>query len=236
MKPKDCQDLYRSTYARLGYPLKEKHGIPRKEIAAAEKKLGICLPVALREYFLVAGRERRINRAYNRLCSLERLEHRRGKLVFLEENQGGVVWGLTVSRHQTDDPAVYQALADEEGPSNNWALEERKCSTFMVFMLHLQVTFAGGMPFVASGPAPLEQLAKLDNDWHFGGEVNHLRAYSRENQAVCFSVELPPFGLKGKRRFRRIYAGAPRMVEMQAIAADLNAEWDNWSWPSSSTR
>jgi hypothetical protein len=50
--------LYRRTFATLGFPLRAKDGYPARQIAAAEKRLGRRLPKALRDYYLVAGRER----------------------------------------------------------------------------------------------------------------------------------------------------------------------------------
>ncbi|PWU08551.1 MAG: hypothetical protein C5B50_29335 [Verrucomicrobia bacterium] len=222
MKAENFEDLYRRTYAILGHSLTSRDGIPLDEFEAAEKRLGIRLPTALRAYYLVAGRERSLNHAHNRLCALGDWQMHAGKLVFMEENQWAVVWGIAAGGEQADNPPVYQGPVVDGEPSG-WFLEERECSAFMVFMLHLQAAFGGGMPFIASGPAPQSLVATLDAQWNFGGEVNGMRAYSRDKQAVCF-VKWQDFFAKEKSW--RVFAGACDKAALQAIAMNLNLQWD----------
>ena len=222
MKAENFRDLYRRTYATLGFSLTSRDGLSFDKIAAAEKKLGIRLPAALRDYYLVAGRECSLNHAHNHLCAPEEWEKHGRKLVFMEENQCAVVWGVTASREPADDPAVYQGPMVDEEPSG-WFLEDRKCSVFMVFMLHMQAAFGGGMPFTASGPAPQNLRATLDGGWSFGGEVNGMRSYSRNKQAVCF-VKWQDFFATDKTW--RVFAGTCDEDDLDAIATDLNVRWD----------
>ena len=57
---------YRSAFATLGYNLKPRDGCAKSRIDAAAKRLGIRVPEALRDYYLIAGCERRFNGIYNR--------------------------------------------------------------------------------------------------------------------------------------------------------------------------
>ncbi len=222
MKMRDYQSLYRRTFATLGKELTPRDGTPAASIAAAEKKLGLQLPAALRDYYLVAGRERSLNQAYNHLCAPGDWETHAGKVIFMAENQCAVVWGVAAGTKPVDDPAVYQGPITDGAPSA-WFLEQRKCSAFMVFMLHLQAAFGGGMPWTASGPAQKNLVATLDKDWHFAGEVNGMRAYSRSRQAVCF-LKWQAFLAKGETW--RVFAGACDQDGLQAIATALNLQWD----------
>ncbi len=215
-------ESYAQTYARLGFPLTRQDGIPAGKIAAAEKRLGIRLPDALRDYYLIAGRERVLNHIHNHLCAPEECEVLNGKLAFVEENQCVVVWGVAAGLRPLSDPAIYQGSV-LDGEPGRWFLECRKCSTFLVFMLHLQASFGGGMKFTASAAVPNGLVNQLDAGWHFGGEVNGMRAYSRENQAVCFTnwKDL----LTGTKSWR-IFAGACREDGLQNIANELGLRWD----------
>jgi hypothetical protein len=113
------REQYRRIFERLGRPLSARDGIPDQTIAAAEKKLGVRLPRALRDYYLVAGGERVLNRAFNRLCAPRDWELHKGKLIFLEENQTVVVWGVTAFARPSEDPGVSQApLRDVQMPGN----------------------------------------------------------------------------------------------------------------------
>jgi len=222
MKARNYQESYLRTFATLGTKLNKQDGCSSGKIAAAEKKLGLRLPIALRDYYFVAGRERSLNHAHNRLCALGDLEKHAGKLVFMEENQCVVVWGVAASSKAGDDPAVYQGPIVDGEPSG-WFLEQRKLSVFLVFMLHMQAAFGGGMPCTASGPAHKNLVAKLDKDWHFSGEVNGMRAYSRDKQSVCF-VKWQDFFAKGETW--RVFAGACDKEGLQTIATGLGLQWD----------
>jgi hypothetical protein len=222
MKTKNYQDLYRHAFGALGYPLGARDGISSAKVAAAEKKLGARLPAALRDYCLMAGRERVLNHAFNRLCMPSDWEVHSGKLVFMVENQCVVVWGVAASSRPANDPAVFQGPV-VDGEVSGWFLEDRKCSAFLVFMLHLQAAYGGGMAFTASAPAPQSTLATLDRGWHFAGEVNGMRAYGRNGQAVCF-VKWSDF--LSKKKTWRVFAGASTKAGLAATATDLRLEWD----------
>src|SRR6266481_8167056 len=76
MRTRNYQSLYRRTFATLGTKLTARDRTPPEKIAAAEKKLGLRLPRALRDYYLVAGRERFLNHAHNHLCAPRDWERR----------------------------------------------------------------------------------------------------------------------------------------------------------------
>jgi len=223
MRTRNYQNLYRRTFATLGTKLTARDSTPPEKIAATEKKLGLRLPRALRDFYLVAGRERFLNQAHNHLCTPSDWETHAGKVIFLAENQCAVVWAVTASSKPADDPAVYQGPMSDGEPSG-WFLEQRRCSAFMVFMVHLQASFGGGMACTASAPASKTLMRTLDTDWHFAGEVNGMRAYSRDRQAVCFAKWQDFLG-EGKETWR-VFAGACAKDGLEAIATELELEWD----------
>jgi hypothetical protein len=54
---------YRSLVERFVRPLRPEDGVSESTIVAGEKRLGLALPPILREFYLLAGRLKRINRA-----------------------------------------------------------------------------------------------------------------------------------------------------------------------------
>ena len=61
------QDQYRRAYESLGHPLTHREGRSETRIWAVERGLGVRLPKALRDYYLVAGTEQRFNHIFNDL-------------------------------------------------------------------------------------------------------------------------------------------------------------------------
>jgi hypothetical protein len=99
---------YQQAIEALARPVTSEDGVPAGEIVAGEHRLGIQMPNALREYYLVSGRLHRLNRAHNRLYSPDGWFVDVGKLVFMEENQSVVFWGIPISEGSGDDPPVLQ--------------------------------------------------------------------------------------------------------------------------------
>ena len=124
--------LYRGLYQTFGYPLTARAGIAQSSLTRAEKRLGVAIPAALRGYYLVAGLEKRFNRCFQQLLPPEEWRVDQRRLIFMEENQGVVLWGCTVGK-ATADPVAWQAVAGDELA---WYQEHRRCSSFLAVMLH----------------------------------------------------------------------------------------------------
>lgn len=219
----DHKSEYSRLFTRLGFPVSKKDGIPAAQLTKAENKLGIQLPKALRDYYLVACKEKIFNHSFNRLCSPSDWEVHSGKLIFFEENQTVVVWGVPASKGAASDPVVFQCPL-VRGELDKWYSEKIRCSEFLKFMIHLQAAYGGGMPFTASAPMANEHSLKLKSDWEFGGEVNGMRAFSMQDRVVCVT-KWQDFG--SDRKTWRVFAGAKSKDRLDAIAADLGINWDS---------
>jgi hypothetical protein len=172
-----------STFATLVRPLTPEDGQPESDLSDAEARLGLTLPSVLRKYYRLAGRYDRFNRAHHRLRRPERWSVDGGKLVFLEENQCVVVWGVDASNSPDDDPPVYQGQ-DVRGQPTEWYRQHERCSAFLLVMLHLQAIW-GGYEHLGGSDIPPAALEKFLEGWTFAGRINELRAYSREGGAAC---------------------------------------------------
>jgi hypothetical protein len=200
------QKYYRTLFDTFGYPLTERTALSPNVIAAAEKRLGVRIPAALRDYYLVAGRERRFNTSHNRVLAPQKWTIDKQRLIFMEENQQVVWWAISTRNAGNDDPPIYQAVDDEP---LTWVREHRKCSVFLAVMLHYQAV-GGAYGFQGYGQAPRDVKKRLQKAWTFCGVVNGLRAYSRANQVVCHMLEE-----------QSVLAGGKTARDLRAIGQDL---------------
>lgn len=99
-------------------------------LAAAEKRLKLQLPAALKIYYEMAG-SLEINTEHNVLYQPKNLTKLNGKLVFMEENQAVVFWGMDIKALNQLDPEVFQA--NNENPIR-WYSEDLAFSDFIIKM------------------------------------------------------------------------------------------------------
>jgi hypothetical protein len=120
---------YRRALTRVfGRSVVRADGVPELRIRTAEKRLGFPLPGAMRDYLGLAGLARE-NREHDRLYRPEDLLVEDGFLVFMEENQEVVHWGIPLSHLSRANPAVWQRVNSEEP---EWFSEQMAFSEFIV--------------------------------------------------------------------------------------------------------
>jgi hypothetical protein len=209
------QQQYRSLFAQFGYPLKPSAGVTEKQIAAAEKRLGVRVPAALREFYLVAGKERRFNHCHNRLLGPERWAVDRGRLMFMEENQSVLWWGVPVGKRAAADPMVAQGLNDEP---ITWQSISMKCSAFLIANLCWHAV-CGGLPHCGNASAPETSTYRFEkHGWTPRGKLGGVSTYSRQDQVVCLS---PPAGFMTRWA---IFAGAKTEKLLQSLCEELGVQ------------
>lgn len=208
------KSYYVSLFKSFGYPLRPSHALPASVISKAENRLGIKVPPALRDYYLIAGRERRFNQCHSHLLPPSEWRLEKNLLLFLEENQWVVFWGVSIANPQTKDPPVYTAVNDDPLV---WHREHTRTSRFLAHILHYHAV-SGGMPFLASGVAP--KRCRLENHgYSYYGEINSQLAYSRPERVIF--VEPP--GLPFMSEWR-VSVGAKSKEGLASIEADLGVE------------
>jgi len=117
-------------------PLKRGDGYPASELNAAEKRLGLKLPAALREWYGLAGRREDVFAMQNLLVSPEELEVEEGLLEFYYENQGVVTWGIKPDDLHLPDPPVY---LNDSGMHNEPQELIRENETLSEFALQMAI-------------------------------------------------------------------------------------------------
>jgi hypothetical protein len=138
----DAENFAATAAWLLGRPLTAEDGVPEAECAAAEQRLGLRLPAALREFYLAVGREPAITQSFECFAEPNEWMVSDGKIVFLEENQSVCYWAAD------SQSKVYQT-ADLDEPE--WQEEAHSLPEFLRVLLYYQMA-QGGYPFCGMIP------------------------------------------------------------------------------------
>jgi hypothetical protein len=138
-------------------PLLQGEGYDPQEISASEKRLGLKLPSALKEWYALAGRRQDVWNRQDKLVPPQEITVEAGVLVFYTENQAVTFWGVRLGELPKDDPPV--VTRDEHA---DW---RELCPEVSVFALQMFVyTLQFGARTRIYGwaePASLSRIAAL---------------------------------------------------------------------------
>ncbi|MFJ8085632.1 SMI1/KNR4 family protein [Streptomyces sp. NPDC096205] len=97
-------------------------GWTEAELDAAEERLGVRLPAALREAYQLFGRRQDLTSNHDVLLSPAELyvDDAKEALVFRHENQGSASWGVLLDSLRNDDPAVLIRLDLADKSAERW--------------------------------------------------------------------------------------------------------------------
>jgi hypothetical protein len=118
----------------IGRPLTPRDGWPSAQVIASERRLKLRLPAALKSYYECAGKLP-IHTEHHQLYPPKGLRIESGNLVFMEENQAAVFWGLDLNNLKNPDPTVCQASHESEIV---WYSEDLCFSDFIIKMRRSQ--------------------------------------------------------------------------------------------------
>lgn len=207
-------ELYRQAYATLGLDLTERDGITEQYLSRFERKMKFRLPMALRQYYLVAGNEEEFNDACSRLLPPAEWYFDSNRLVFMEDDEGAIVWGVDLVKRPPQNPPVFCGVNED---TIEWHVDCEQSSIFLTTMLYWQGTYGGAMPSIGTVAAPEQLRERLDAEWSFAGQVTSIRAYSRFSQVVCLAKSDTEW---------RLFAGASSNSTLSRIAHELGVKWD----------
>ncbi|KJY32915.1 SMI1/KNR4 family protein [Streptomyces sp. NRRL S-495] len=139
-------EFIRGFVANWSEPLDDDDGWGEADLVAAEERLGVRLPLALREVYLLLGRRRDLTSNHDVLLGPSELyvDEAGEALVFRHENQGAASWGILLDSLVDDDPAVFirADLADKAAECwESWLERLSLCFIEIVLSESLQ---AGG--------------------------------------------------------------------------------------------
>jgi hypothetical protein len=191
--PPDLDDFWRSyqeAVTRLVHPITDTDGVAEQRLNRVEDKLGFCLPGVLHKFYRLSGNLDEINKAHNRLVSPEGLKIQRNRsrrqkaLLFYEENQNVVFWGIRFKDMGRENPPVYQAInrRDEELV---WAREFDFLSDFLLLTFYFQAVM-GGLPHSGCVTKIDQETAlKVRSNWPTVASAEDIELFSRDEQVLC---------------------------------------------------
>lgn len=118
----------------LDRKLSNEDGIQEQAIQAAESRLGMRLPKALRDFYAYIGNLEIFRSSVVCFTNLEDLEIIDGKMIFLVDNQGTCYWALG----EDDWERGYLRFYDQQEWYRDFPIDE-----FIYIMLHVQCVFGG---------------------------------------------------------------------------------------------
>ncbi|MEW1550565.1 SMI1/KNR4 family protein [Streptomyces tsukubensis] len=199
-------------------PLTERDGCGPGEIAAAEERLGLALPAALKEAYALLGQRPDLTDNHDALRPLTELEvetdERGTALVFRDENQGVCRWGILLADPERaagdgtdpDDPPVVVRLDLQDKAEERWEPWLGRVSHCFVEIV-----------LAESVHEPEELTAMLDGD--DGDDVDDGEGEEGGFAAEEGLVRLPfPDYPPGDTRPTRWYAGPDLLVRGGSVA------------------
>lgn len=153
-------------------PEEESSGFSETEIAAVEQSLNIKLPAVLREYYLIIGKNEKVNDSHNKLLGPDTIYFTEDRyLVFYEENQGVVQWGIKESDLSIGNPSVWGNYDTIQ--KSVWHQETETLEDFFLSMAVYNGTL-GGLLYNANSFSPVtpETVKLIPRDWSEVPEIS----------------------------------------------------------------
>lgn len=174
-------------------------GTPEAELQLVERNFQLQLPLTLRRFYLVAGRHKIVSSAHNRFLSPRKMRIERKALIFLEQNQNVMFWGIHGGDLIKADPPVHQGNHGEP----DWYLDARYLSAFLIGVTCWQA--ANGLRWTGQGKVDDVLLGLLSSGLrsahpHDEDDVNDLIGYYERDLAVCVSRSAKQFLVGAKDR------------------------------------
>jgi hypothetical protein len=138
----EAWDFLRGFAAHWARPLGPQDGWNAEAVAEAEHRLGVALPAALREAYLLFGRRADLTSNHDTLLGPDELYVSDGALVYQVENQGCAFWGVALEDLARADPGtlIRPDLADKT--RERWEPWEPSLSTACVAMVMSETVLA----------------------------------------------------------------------------------------------
>jgi hypothetical protein len=206
-------ERYKAVFELLEQPLRYKDGITEADLN------GLNLPAALHDYYLVTGNKKNLNRVHNRLLSPKDIFVDAGNIVFMEENQNVVYWGVAANSDE-DNPLVQQGINNDTKPLE-WQDETIRCAEFLEVMLFSQASFGGGLKYTCTAEVDETVQGKLEQTCTFMGAFDTLRAYGKTGCALS----LVKWREEGTETLR-LFAGFNKRKSQMAVAKELGVVWE----------
>jgi hypothetical protein len=165
-------DAFAAAWAR---PLGLEDGYGEEVLQSVEEHLGVRLPAALREAYLLLGRRADLTARQDPLLPLDRLRVDRAEavIVFRRENQGCAEWGVAAADPRNpEDPPVYVRRPGERQWEPFAARMSLACAEMLLSEVLLGAQFMGmcdmsGVPAAVAAESAYHRVALPEYPlWH----------------------------------------------------------------------
>jgi hypothetical protein len=200
-------------------PQNTHDGFSEAQMVELEQKLGMRLPAVLRKYYCTLGKQPAINYSHNRLLQPgNEIEFSADRyLIFYEENQGVVYWGIKEEDLQLDNPPVWGNYGSQGMP--DWHQETDSTDAFFLLMAVYNGTL-GGLRYNAHflGFVEPELIKLLEDNWAKvpGISWDKQKIYSNDfEDVICLSFDEQKhctgvfIGTSDEGRFDNMFAYIP---------------------------
>jgi cell wall assembly regulator SMI1 len=107
-------------------------GFSRDEIAAAEARLRVSFPEALKDYLAVCGKTREMMDASYRMYSPDQIRVEDGHLIFCGEKDGTAEYGIPVRKLEDSGEAFRPSVSAKAKNAEKWFSESSSISAFLL--------------------------------------------------------------------------------------------------------
>lgn len=163
-------------------PLEPGDGHDTAELDAAEARLGVKLPAALREAYALFGRRDDLTRNQDELLTPSELNIYQGALVYQAENQGAAHWGILLSDLGNDDPATVMRADLADKSQERWEPWTERLSVALIDLVMSETAYyeADGLSdgaeldddvLAAFHELPTVLPARHESSWYLGDDV-----------------------------------------------------------------
>ena len=209
-----------------GIPETENFGYSETEILNFEKLSKLKLPLVLREYYLKFGKHQILNDSFNRLLkptnqvgfSDDRF------LVFYEENQAVIFWGIKETDLVFENPKVYGNY-DAINLTEEWFEESPSIEKFLLSMAIINGTL-GGLKYnankISDNELKTETLETIEKNWR---EIKDVTFQSQRYFTDDFN-DVISISINSQNKPSGIFIGTNNKNRFIKIINELNISWD----------
>lgn len=150
---------------------------------AAEARMGLKMPLAVREWYRLCARQPVLGHGDNRVVPAEQLEVQDERVDLYIENQGVLTWGVRLSDWHQDDPPVVAT----ETNVGSLGVVNRTCSDYYFQMTLHQAHWASRIAYGCGDVASIvaEHYPRLDLPvWPWAGAKDAFTLYGDDDTVL----------------------------------------------------
>ncbi|WP_299223887.1 SMI1/KNR4 family protein [uncultured Aquimarina sp.] len=204
-----------------------KFGYQVDEINEVEARLKINIPQTLRSYYFTLGKNENINNSHNRLLKPNKeigfsID---GYLVFYEENQASVYWGIKQEDLELNNPPVWGNYGTNESP--DWHLETKTTESFLLLMGINNGTL-GGLKYNANcfETIELDTVKRIQKNWN---EINKI-SWDKQRIYTNDFEEVLSLNFDENSNCTAIFIGTSHKERFDNLLESLTVDWSYTSY------